>query len=42
LALGILVADKGWSIALVKFSGQTSMAAGIVLCALIGQARITR
>jgi hypothetical protein len=42
LALGFLVADKGWSIGLVIFSGQTSIAAGIVLCALIGQARIAR
>jgi hypothetical protein len=42
LALGFLVAEKGWSIGLVIFSGQTSIAAGIVLCALIGQARIVR
>jgi len=42
LALGFLVAEKGWSIGLVIFSGQTSIAAGIVLCALIGQARIAR
>lgn len=42
LALGLLVAGKGWSIGLVIFSGQTSIAAGIVLCALIGQARIAR
>jgi hypothetical protein len=42
LALGFLVAETGWSIGLVKFSGQTSIAAGIVLCALIGQARIAR
>ena len=42
LALGFLVAEKGWAIGLVIFSGQTSIAAGIVLCALIGQARITR
>ncbi|MEH2498121.1 hypothetical protein V1294_004600 [Bradyrhizobium sp. AZCC 1678] len=39
-ALGILVAEKGWSIGLVMFSGHTSIAAGIVLCALIGQARM--
>jgi len=39
-ALGILVAWHGWSIGLVMFSGHTSIAAGIVLCALIGQARI--
>ena len=42
LALGFLVAEKGWSIGLVMFSGHTSIAAGIVLCALIGQARIAR
>ena len=41
-ALGFLVAEKGWGIGLVNFSGQTSIAAGIVLCALIGQARIAR
>ena len=39
LALGILVAQKGWSFGLVMFSGHTSIAAGIVLCALIGYAR---
>ena len=42
LALGFLVTEKGWSIGLVIFSGQTSIAAGIVLCALIGQARMVR
>ena len=42
LALGFLVADKGWGIGLVIFSGQTSIAAGIVMCVLIGQARIAR
>ena len=42
LALGFLVAEKGWSFGLVMFSGHTSIAAGIVLCALIGQARIAR
>jgi hypothetical protein len=41
-ALGILVAEKGWSIGLVIFSGHTSIAAGIVLCGLVGQARIKR
>ena len=40
LALGILVAEKGWSIGLVMFSGHTSIAAGIVFCALIGRARM--
>jgi len=42
LALGILVAERDWSIGLVIFSGHTSIAAGIVLCALIGQARMAR
>jgi fatty acid desaturase len=41
LALGILIAGRGWSIGLVIFSGQTSVAAGIVLCALIGYARVS-
>jgi len=41
-ALGILLAEKGWSIGLVIFSGHTSIAAGIVLCGFIGQARIVR
>jgi len=40
LALGILVANHGWSLALVMFSGHTSIAAGIVMCALIGYARM--
>ena len=40
LALGILVARNGWSIGLVMFSGHTSIAAGIVLCVLIGRARM--
>ncbi|XIA67978.1 DUF3325 family protein [Bradyrhizobium sp. TZ2] len=39
-ALGILVAWHGWSLGLVMFSGHTSITAGIVLCALIGHARI--
>ncbi|MFH0301018.1 DUF3325 domain-containing protein [Bradyrhizobium sp. 31Argb] len=38
-ALGILVARQGWSLGLVMFSGHTSLAAGIVFCALIGRAR---
>jgi hypothetical protein len=42
LALGFLVAAKGWGIGLVIFSGQTSIAAGFVLCALIGQTRVAR
>jgi hypothetical protein len=40
LALGILIAGQGWSIGLVIFSGHTSMTAGIVLCGLIGHARM--
>ena len=39
-ALGILVARQGWGLGLVMFSGHTSLTAGIVLCALIGYARI--
>ena len=38
-ALGILVAQKGWSFGLGMFSGHTSITAGIVLCGLIGYAR---
>lgn len=41
LALGILVTEKGWSLGLVTFSGHTSLAAGIVFCALIGGARMS-
>ena len=39
LALGILVAGRGWSLGPVAFSGHTSIAAGIVLCALIVYSR---
>lgn len=38
-ALGVLVAWQGWSLGLVMFSGHTSIAAGLVLCALIAHAR---
>ncbi len=38
-ALGILVAQHGWGLGLVMFSGHTSLAAGIVVCALIGYGR---
>jgi hypothetical protein len=38
-ALGLLVARQGWSLALVMFSGHTSMAAALVLCVLIAYAR---
>jgi hypothetical protein len=40
LALGILVAGFGWGLGLVMFSGHTSLAAGILHCALIAYARI--
>jgi hypothetical protein len=39
-ALGILVARHGWSLGLVMFSGHTSVTAGLVLCALVGYARM--
>jgi hypothetical protein len=39
-ALGILAAWHGWSLGLVMFSGHTSITAGIVLCALVGHARM--
>ncbi|ETR76961.1 hypothetical protein X566_04415 [Afipia sp. P52-10] len=39
--LGILVASQGWSLGLVIFSGYLSLSAGLVLCALIGQARLS-
>ncbi len=39
LALAALVAWRGWGLGLVMFSGHTSLAAGIVHCALIGFAR---
>lgn len=41
LAFGILIAGHGWSLGLVIFSGHTSLAAGIVLCALIGYSRMS-
>jgi uncharacterized protein DUF3325 len=41
LALGVLVAGQGWGLALVMFSGHTSISAGIVLCALIGYSRMS-
>ena len=40
LALGILVARQGWSLGLVMFSGHTTITAGLVLCGLIGHARV--
>lgn len=38
-ALGILVARHGWGLGLVTFSGHTSLAAGFVVCLLIGYVR---
>lgn len=38
-ALGILVEQQGWGLGLVMFSGHTSLAAGIVVCMLIGYQR---
>jgi len=35
LALGWLTHQQGWGLGLVMFSGQTSLAAGIVFCALV-------
>lgn len=39
LALGLLVGRQGLGLGLVMFSGHTSLAAGIVYCALIGYGR---
>jgi len=39
LALGMLVAWRGWGLGLVMFSGHTSLTAGIVHCTLILHAR---
>jgi hypothetical protein len=36
LALSVLVLHHGWGLGLVMFSGHTSLAAGIVVCGLIG------
>lgn len=38
-ALGVLVAEFGWGLGLVMFSGHTSLAAGVIVCGLIGYAR---
>jgi hypothetical protein len=38
-ALGVLVVWRGWGLGLVMFSGHTSIAANLVLFALIGSAR---
>jgi hypothetical protein len=39
-ALGVLAAQHGWGLGLVMFSGHTSLAAGVVVCGLIGYARM--
>lgn len=39
LALAIIVQAQGWAMGLVSYSGHTSLAAGIVLCALIARSR---
>jgi hypothetical protein len=39
VALAALVAEQGWGLGLVAYSGHTSLAAGIVYCALIIAAR---
>jgi hypothetical protein len=39
-ALGVLVARHSWGLGLVMFSGHTTVAAGAVLCTLIGFARM--
>ncbi len=39
LALWILVAHRGWALGLVHYSGQTSLAAGLVYGALIWRER---
>jgi len=35
-ALGLVVAWQGWGLGLVMYSGYTSLAAGMVYCALLG------
>lgn len=39
-ALSVLVGRNGWGLGLVIFSGHTSLAAGMVVCVLIGYPRI--
>jgi hypothetical protein len=39
-ALCVLVARQGWGLGLVMFAGHTTITAGLVLCALIGYARM--
>ncbi len=38
-ALSVLVVQHGWGLGLVMFSGHTSLAAGVIVCGLIGYAR---
>ncbi|WP_322516405.1 DUF3325 domain-containing protein [Rhodopseudomonas palustris] len=40
IALGVLVAWHGWGLGLVMFSGHTTLAAGVVYCALIARVRM--
>lgn len=41
LALYVLVQAQGWGMALVSFSGHTSLAAGLVCLAMVVHARLT-
>ena len=40
-ALWLTIAARGWSLGLVYYSGCTSLAAGIVFCALIAHERLS-
>jgi hypothetical protein len=40
IALGVLVAQQGWALGLVMFSGHTTLAAALVYVALIGYVRL--
>ena len=39
-ALWLTIAARGWSLGLVYYSGCTSLAAGIVFCALVAHERL--
>ena len=39
LALAVLAGGHGWGLGLVMFSGHTSLAAGLVYCALLAYGR---
>lgn len=39
LALAVLAAGRGWGLGLVMFSGHTSLAVGLVYCALLAYGR---